>query len=675
MDLFVSNLPRFAPMTKRASAQLSEDPVKWSQEILNELFKTIPEAGQYTPMVSMMEVDDEQGYGLGVIKIRGSTNTSMTTSTEPANVGRVVLVPVIVRQHMLLPLDIMLCDKQVMPLNAVRLREGMFKPEQFDMMTSDWGDTTLYNLFYPPGRSSNDVMSGVGVTSTGSASNYALGPGMKYAMLDKIAMTLTSRDLEKIAGVLQSDSGVIECMKSNELFAGAMRKLAELDGKLLDNTDALYKTAEQTASVHVAQFGFDESTQKYWVKQASRNFYYATEPRYMDRKEFLKIAGDELTSKVDAEGTTTIAHAVEHEPLSDRAKWEVVSEPGVYKVMTAAGKELVGWVIPSLIDFDGTRLPMAVFTNGSTAMVQDQIAGSRVATGVNLPSSEPGGTGVFYMAGEGGIEATIPVEVHGTEASMDGGTGFVIQTLMGDHHRMKMVKGLKAMVPGDSEVLIPDTAKFLSLDKEQAVELLRTPDMTDKTAAALLEPMAVLSHDGIDYRLELSNAPNLERTTSKVAGHDTTVFTLCAAGIDPRGAESFMKMARQQTVRFRVTDVQKLAADIVTEARKTAARLVQQTQGLRQDLVKEAAVLPDIQTVDSVLSLSFINPENIRTFVQYIPYLERALSKVCELVIAARLGFNEIPENASARAVRGLDDVIQGLKALALRSIDEDSPI
>jgi len=119
-----------------------------------------------------------------------------------------------------------------------------------------------------------------------------------------------------------------------------------------------------------------------------------------------------------------------------------------------------------------------------------------------------------------------------------------------------------------------------------------------------------------------------------------------------------------------VRDIRPLSA-VMDEVQKIAEEKVAQARSFRRDLVKEASILPDIQTVDSVLSLGFINPENIRTFVGKLPYLDRALNTLCELTLLSRLGLNEVSEFAASRACRSLDEVIQGLKALAMRSTDE----
>ena len=85
------------------------------------------------------------------------------------------------------------------------------------------------------------------------------------------------------------------------------------------------------------------------------------------------------------------------------------------------------------------------------------------------------------------------------------------------------------------------------------------------------------------------------------------------------------------------------------------------------DLTKEASLLTGPDTVDSVLSLNFITPENIQGYVDSLPELEQAASKLAELLVGIRLGLSDIPEPAVASSMRGIERAITGLKKLQLR--------
>ncbi len=682
MQLFQAVKPAF---DKVAATPLDEDPTKWSSQILQELFRQVPDASEYNPQVVMLRQDDEQGFALGVIVISGQVDSALSMAGNEQPQSKRAMIPVIIKNNELCPLDLVMTqDKKIFPLNGARLREALFRPNTFDMMTDDSGDQSLYSMFYPPGRSSNTPTSGFG-GGAGDNVGYVMGPGMKQSskvamkdsLLVRIAPTLSQMDLDKLSEKISS-LGLESRLHENPSFMAVVSQLAQFDGRLLTEGDAdvLVGKAASYAPTEVAQFGWDAARESYWVKSAARTLYVHPDRDYIGRAELLKMASAKLAEKVDAEGTITLSEpAKDTAPLDTTAdRWMVVTKPGVYRVRDVEGNELTGWVLPSLVDFDGTRLPMSAFTNGSAACVQDTIIGSPIDDGsVNLPSSKPEGSGLFYIATPSGIEATVPFKVVGSEAGMAGDTSIHVVSLTGNPHTIRLVEGVKAMVPGKGEIVLPATAKFLPLNKETPVSLMNDVDAMKKSAMA--RPYIAIRHGGSIIDFEFHDLPGFASTTPKEASYDDAVFVLCAAGLAPVRAHQIIKQAelsmRTEHV-IGVKDVRPMEG-VMQEIQKNASAKVGDLMKLRQDLVKEAAYLPDIQTVDSVLSLGYINPENIRMFVGKLPYLERALNIIGELVLFARLGPSEIPEAAAARAARSLDEVIQSLKGLAMRTPDSEA--
>lgn len=679
MSLFTPVAPLFP--TKLAAVPLDEDPAKWSAQILQELYRQVPEASEYNPQILMLREDAEQGFALGVVVISGQTDSALSMAGNEQPTSKRALIPVVIKNNELCPLDIvMTADKKMYPLNGTRLREALFRPNTFDMMTDDSGDQSLYSMFYPPGRSSNSPGAGF---SSGAGDNvgYVMGPGMKtsskQAMKESILLqvlpTLSQLDLDALSEKVSSQ-GLQPQLRENPAFLAVMAQLSEYDGRLLRDGDAdlLIDKAASYAPIEVAQFGWDETESTYWMKTASRGLY-ALHADAISRGDLLKHAGAELAAKVDTEGTVTVSEPVKDTaPLNTSAdRWEVIEKPGVYRVRDTNGHELTGWVLPNLVDFDGTRLPMAAFTNGSAAAVQSQIVGSKISdSAVNLHEAPPQGSGLFYVAGQGGIEATVPFKIVGSEGGMDGSDVMHVVSMTGSPHRLRFVEGLKAMVPGKEEISLPKGARFLPLNKEAPVPLIDDLDAVKTSSYA--QPFIALRHGGDIVDLTFHGLPGLESVTPKQASIDDAVFTLCAAGMVPMQAHALVKHAeRTQRTEYAigVHDVRPLAT-FMAGIEKSATAKVAQARGLRRDLLKEASVLPDIQTVDSVLSLNYINPENIRLYVGKLPYLDRALNTVCELTLFSRLGMSEVPESASARAARALDEVIQGLKGLAMRTAD-----
>lgn len=672
MELFTPVQKPFAN-TKVAATPLDEDSTKWSSQILQELFRQVPEASEYNPRVIMQRQDPEQGFAIGVIVISGQTDSALVGSTANPQ-SKKALIPVIIKNNELCPLDLVLSeDKKLFPLNGRRLREVLFRPNTFDMMTTDEGDGSLYSMFYPPGRSSNTPGSGFGGNAGGDVS-HIMGPGMKMAqnsLLAAIAPTLSQQDLEQLG---EKVAEVQDQLQVNPAFLLAVSALAQYDGQLLTDGDAdlLMDKAASIVPVEVAQFGYDAARDQYWMKTAARTLFNP-QVDYISRRDFLKIADEAVVKKVDMDGTTTLAEPVKDvTPLSaESEQGGIVEKAGVYKVLDTSGKEYTGWVIPQLLDFDGTRLPMTLFTNGEVAAVQEQVVGTPVGGADGLPNAPVKGAGSFYASTPEGIQATVPMRILGTEAGMDGSNIVHVVSLLGQAHTIRMVPDLQQMIAQGEEVLMPASAGFISLENELSVPLLDGQEAVKQ--ASMLRPHLAVRNNGSDVAFTFYDLPGYEQMVPKTASYDEAVFTLCVAGLDPVKAHSVLKTSalfhRPEYV-MGVRDVRPLDA-VYAEVNKTASEKVAEARALRRNLVKEASILPDIQTVDSVLSLGFINPENIRTFVGKLPYLDRALNSLCELTLLSRLGMNEVPEFAAARACHAVDEVVQGLKALGMRGNEE----
>lgn len=675
MDIFEHETSLIFAAPKLASVQLDEDPKSWTRQVLTELYRVVPEVSDYTPEVMFVKTDEEQGYALGVIVVTNATDSALS-ATRIGGSARKALIPVIVKNHMLMPMDLLMSKTGKMtPLNAHRLREALFRPETFEMITEDWGDTTLYNMFYPPGRSDNSFGAGTSQGMDGGGTTFVQGPGMKmsslrFEMLEAMLPTILPTDIEVLAGRLEAVPGLMKAASKNPATMAALHLLTSADGMETKSAAELQDLALSTAPQHVVQMGCSDGA--YWVKSASRSAYGGPTVQQMSRGEFLKFAGPEATAKVDTEGTVTLSQGVGGAD-PDLSAWGPVDRPGIYKVRTVHGKELTGWVIPSLLDFDGSRAPMAVFTNGAAAMVQDQIVGAQIATGVDLPASSPKGSGVFYVAGQGGIEATVPLVVIGKEAGMDGGDSYLVRSLTGEDGRVRIVNGVRGMQALGGDIVVPPTAKFLALETEIATPLVGRVDELDKTASTQAAPhISVFSSFGV-YNMQYHNLPKLASVSSRELEIDDAVLVLCAAGLDAQAAHDKLAAAENHSINiFGLTDV-RLAQDLINTTRKVASARSARVMALRHDLVKEAAVLPSSMTVDAVLSLGFINSENVRMYISRLPYLDQCLSMLCELLLASRLGLNEVPEFAAARGVRALDEVVQGLRALSLRDPDSEA--
>ena len=67
--------------------------------------------------------------------------------------------------------------------------------------------------------------------------------------------------------------------------------------------------------------------------------------------------------------------------------------------------------------------------------------------------------------------------------------------------------------------------------------------------------------------------------------------------------------------------------------------------------------------------MNFLNPENVSIFAGYLPELDGASQKLAEMLVATRMGMNQVDEGAVERAMKNLEEVIQGLKALQQKEL------
>jgi len=84
---------------------------------------------------------------------------------------------------------------------------------------------------------------------------------------------------------------------------------------------------------------------------------------------------------------------------------------------------------------------------------------------------------------------------------------------------------------------------------------------------------------------------------------------------------------------------------------------------IAKDLTKEAAALGDAGLVDNVLSLQFINKDNVNKYIEFIPQLEKAASNLADMLIGARLGVN-VEEHPIKAAMENVVEVIDDLRLL-----------
>jgi len=511
------------------------------------------------------------------------------------------------------------------------------------------------------------------------AGNIAAQRATKMAsLLELIQPTLRSRDVEDFFGKISNDRGLeaqfvlhaVFTKEAIETIAGHKpipqeKRAAAMIGQIKPNVVQLRKEAEG-----------------YSLKTAAHGFWLP-EIRTMNRGEVVRLLGEKVALAADTTGAATmtlgggaVAGAPEQELEGDVP--ELITQFGNYKVQDESGNHLIGYVFPNLIDVDGTALPIALFTNGSQMAIQGEIVGVNVAAGDSLPEGEPSGMGCFYRNSEGGqVEATIPMRIQASVAAPEQGEGGAVlhgETYDGRPVQISIQPNIEEPMPspdGD-HLIIPDTFSWLPLEQAEDTALVGKPEEYNSEAEAASKLSSVtVRGDGSTFSISGLPVEKLATDECTFLSLDDTLFLLGGLGTDLDYAQVKLgqAVAFSRPIDVRVAHYIKTARDrmnetIVESAKKLAGVRVDH---LRADLLKEAAVIPDPVAVDTVLSLGFLNPENLGMFISYLPMIDQSQKKMCELLLAARLGLREIPVPALEKAIRTTEEAIEGLRVLGFQ--------
>ena len=510
------------------------------------------------------------------------------------------------------------------------------------------------------------------------------------SILAAILPTISEADYAAFFGKVAADGGLQRQLAANAHSTGeALQKLASYTPV----------SAEKTAAAAIAGITPDviqlrKADEGYILKTASHSCWFPKEEQ-LDRGQAYRLLGTKVVLAADATGAATMtaeppaAEAGTPEaPAGAPVTGQPVQEPespeednaihveafGIYKVQDEKGRHLVGYVFPNLIDIDGTSLPIALFTNGSQYAVQSDIAGIHAGHGGSIFEGTPQGSGCFYHVLQNGkAEATIPMTVKGsTNNQGEEGVTLHCVTYDGREVQVSIQPNIQKVVPGENQLLIPDSFSWLPLDKAEDTKLVDQPEGFNKEAQAKRAFATVtLRGGGGAYSVSGFPVDKLASDERSFLDIDSTMFLLAGLGTDMGYVMKKLGQveASNSSVEIRVgryiSPMQHQAKVAADHMANKYAPLFELAASMHHDLVKEAAIIPDPTAVDTVLSLGFLNAENLGIFVSYLPKIDDAQKKICELLLAARLGMRDIPIPALEKAMRTVEDVLEGLKQLA----------
>ena len=415
----------------------------------------------------------------------------------------------------------------------------------------------------------------------------------------------------------------------------------------------------------------------YQLKTASHHMWQPF-VEHIDRGELVRRVGAKIAMAVDTNGAATVG--ADEGVTTDAAELPKpagpISAPGMYLVKGTSGEDLTGVVIPNLLDIDGKALPISLFTDGKSAAVQSDMVGVPIgeySPPATVPAEQAQGHGCFYFE-YGGIPcATLPLTLGAVLAGngVDDMPKFEAETFDGRPLQVSVQPYAQQIVNVDGLMIIPQGWTWMPLDQAAEVEIAEAGGDT-KTASLqqALSTVQVVAGSADSFTVRGYAVEKLAMDERQFLNQDDCLFLLVGLGVRPDHAQ--VKMAHAlgtgtpQTMR--ISHALKLAGEVVGQSYLNAERYLEDAMPVhRYRLWKEAAAITDPVAVDSVLSLGFINPENLATYVGYLPTLDEGQRRLCELLVGARLGMRELSEGAIERAIRALEDVIEGLKVIGFQ--------
>ena len=501
----------------------------------------------------------------------------------------------------------------------------------------------------------------------------------------KIAGTVRREDFDRFDQIF-SDADAAYWIKQASPVMGSLRQLLSRGTHTPEQVKAAALTAVSRPGFDVVQIrpeGFG-----YRVKVSAAPAGMNPTETTMSAPQAQQALPPEALQVADQQGVATLT-GVEAEPDPLIETPAPITAIGLYKVYEAAtGKQHVGYVIPGLFDpVAGGPTGPHLFVNGSAFSLQaTPFEGTPVGASVNLPDSGViRGFGVFFRANDKTALMTVPYEVLG-EVTMEGRTNYAARDQNGMEVQIVFSPGLKRPVfSAPNTIALPEDCRFLALDNPiQLTEPGADPMLAAKAASADTR----IRIEAWEDRCRLSG-PAVEKVASGPMSWVDGLFYMAATGIPQEQSVRLLKLASESGKPIDLYCVQTLSplADQVKEAESRAQAevfvreelpphclLLEATEIARGfehpdtatalQLNKEAAAAVGAQTVDAVLSLNFLNPENIDTFVENLPQLEDASSKLAQLSFATSLGLESVDSNAVNRAMDCLETVIEGLKTL-----------
>jgi len=702
MDNLFSEDPQFRRVQYK---KLSDNVREWQQEIAAIVAEKLPTNMGLTVEVVFQTVDDEKGYATGSAIAKDSSNS------------RQVGIPVIVKSWHLAPIDLFFREGKLHFLTDDNLAKVFFHNS---------AGTGIAPRAKPPMMADD---------SFAEMRNPPLGGKYSYSSpisaIELIGGTIGAEDIQILKEALAKNPDVLsgfhrrKTVSVLEKYAEEAPKPSEQDRLNKERTLGVFTVKKDSPNEYRLYSSNDQVFDPVMVstdRQGLKNFLdmrkaelwdYESDPlSSIDQCGHFTVKPPRSPYGEEVDGPAGDAALGKHrspwvfDPLQDDRLVKTIEKFGRYGVRDSDGVLAKGWVLPNVVDFNGSSRPIKLFLGKALASMQGRIAGIPLNddADVSLKADSPdtGKTGVLvYRDGER-ILSTVPFQVtavtvyknlrslsvtdyKGTPANLilSPNVNGIVKLTDNKNSELGPLLG-----PGANYIV---SAKMFFVRMPRLCAVSQNPEDFKKIALSEfdLNPVKIAMANGqyVFRGGQVGKYSGAARQGMAEAAHSVKTASFDYQSLPRYQAEFLLAswgLPMDKTaevldgVKSRIgLEVHHLNFPPVSGEEKTASgkiELRKYAHSLRApigDLLKLAASIDDAQAVDSILSLGFINDENINRFASASSMLWETSNMLAKLLLASRLGMNDIPEEACRSALSHLQKVIDGLRRLKMKGEQE----
>ncbi len=647
--------------TAAAKYKLSDNPETTQSEILAQLYKQHPYLGQYVVNLELKSENAERGTLLAVFSVLPPSAqpiaASMPVGTAPNNdtmeadalsasdPNAVARIPVIVRDKFLEPFDVFMdVSGEFFPLTEPRLSKVAYSANMLGIATRQQqqqaatGDANGMNNF-------DTQLRGFNMRSEGFLNNPNVTKLSEVSLMSHVGAN--REDLAAFIETVTADRWLSQAARI-PLVQVAFEKVASL------------RPAAPVISLKPAK---GVAVLKRCGTMAKLKTAAGGEAVFT-AEDMSKLAHDSTTvwDKLCEDNvllTETDSFITDVPVVNDRE----INESCICRLSGLDGTTKLAAVVAAPLDIAGSRLneDKLVITDES-AFITRTVHGEFVAplrdsttklAALAVPAVHASGYGFFILPSG---DVTAPVNVERTVTRPTGDNTFVLANeLMVKEACLAPVE--KAVTVG-STALLPRGSQFVPV---RSIE----PAYTFHAKTASVSATVLHAEQDGSFFFTGAGAELLGLGQVKIASLEDCLLALGCMGASDASAK--IKIA--EALQFGEAQFSAVIRELAPE--RDVNFTVADIADIRQDTIKVATTMlaaanPD--SVDALLSLNFITPENVLRAVDATPMYEQALSSLCRLLINVRLGLREVPEDACLSAIKGLTRAVDGLKRLQVLS-------